>query len=98
MALASIAFAPEIVLPTLAYIREHFPATTHEHAFQRSFNPSFPGDSEAGWIAPQLCGLELGPMVIMIENYRGGLVWELMRRCPYIVRGLRLADFRGGWL
>ncbi len=96
--LASIAFAPEIVVPTLAYIREHYPTTTREHAFQRSFNPSFPGDSEAGWIAPELVGLELGPIIIMIENYRSGLVWELMRRCPYLVRGLRQAGFRGGWL
>ena len=97
-ALASLPFAPEIVLPTLPYLRENFPATTHTRAFQRSFNPSFPGDGAAGWIAPELCGLELGPIVLMIENYRSGFVWKLMRRCPYIVRGLQQAGFSGGWL
>ena len=35
---------------------------------------------------------------MMIENYRTGLVWELMRRCPYLIEGLRRANFRGGWL
>jgi hypothetical protein len=34
----------------------------------------------------------------MIENYRSGLVWGIMRRCPYIVVGLRRAGFTGGWL
>jgi len=34
----------------------------------------------------------------MVENHLTGLVWELMRGCPYIVRGLERAGFRGGWL
>jgi hypothetical protein len=34
----------------------------------------------------------------MIENYRTGLLWQLMRGCPPIVRGLRRAGFRHGWL
>ena len=36
--------------------------------------------------------------MLMIENYRGGLLWRLMRSCPYIVTGLRRAGFDGGWL
>ena len=95
---ASLPFAPEIVLPTFAHLREHYPATTQERAFQRSFNPSFPGAGPSGWIASELFGLELGPMVLMIENYRSGFLWKLMQRCPYIATGLRRAGFRGGWL
>jgi hypothetical protein len=34
----------------------------------------------------------------MIENHRSRLIWQLMRRCPYIVDGLRRAGFTGGWL
>jgi hypothetical protein len=34
----------------------------------------------------------------MIENYRSGFIWQLMRSCPYIVAGLRRAGFSGGWL
>jgi hypothetical protein len=34
----------------------------------------------------------------MIENYRSGFMWDLMKRCPYLVTGLRRAGFAGGWL
>ncbi len=39
-----------------------------------------------------------GPIVLMIENYRTGLLWRWMRNCPYIASGLRRAGFVGGWL
>lgn len=35
---------------------------------------------------------------MMIENYRSGLVWELMRGCSYLLEVLRRAEFHGGWL
>jgi hypothetical protein len=34
----------------------------------------------------------------MLENHRSALVWKTMRRNPHLVRGLRAAGFRGGWL
>jgi hypothetical protein len=34
----------------------------------------------------------------MCENYRSGLLWQLMRACPAIVSGLRRAGFKNGWL
>jgi hypothetical protein len=38
------------------------------------------------------------PVVLMIENYRTGLLWNIMRRCPAVVTGLTRAGFKGGWL
>jgi hypothetical protein len=35
---------------------------------------------------------------MMIENYRSELIWNTIKRCPYIVKGLQRAGFRGGWL
>jgi hypothetical protein len=35
---------------------------------------------------------------MMIENYQSELLWNIFRRCPYIVKGLQRAGFRGGWL
>jgi hypothetical protein len=35
---------------------------------------------------------------MMLANYRSGLVWNVMRKNPYVVRGLCRAGFRGGWL
>jgi hypothetical protein len=97
---ASLPFAPEIVLPTL----EHFNAielgVVHPYGLEATFNPTFPDHQgrECGWVSPWHFGINQGPIVLMIENYRTGFLWRLMRRCPYIVEGLRRAGFRGGWL
>jgi hypothetical protein len=37
-------------------------------------------------------------MLAMIENYRTALVWRVMRKNPYMRRGLEQAGFSGGWL
>jgi hypothetical protein len=37
-------------------------------------------------------------VALMIENHRTGLLWNIMRRCPTVVAGLRRAGFSGGWL
>ena len=97
---ACLPFAPEIVLPTLQYLNTTYPQITGEHGYKCSFNPSFrqtPRDRK-GWIAAGHYGLDQGPVVLMIENFRSGLIWRLMRKCPYIVQGLNRAGFSGGWL
>jgi hypothetical protein len=35
---------------------------------------------------------------LMIENYRSGLLWRLMKQCTYLTSGLRRAGFKNGWL
>ena len=51
-----------------------------------------------GWFGPDQLGIDQGPIVAMLENYRSELVWRTMRRNPYIVAGLKRAGFTGGWL
>lgn len=94
---AALPFAPEIVLPALTHLRETYPGTSSD-IFGASFNPSFLDEAPRGWVPEGFFGIELGPMVLMIENYRSAFLWSLMRRCPYLVRGLRQAGFEGGWL
>ena len=96
--IASLPFAPEIVLPSLSYFDNAFPGMTSKYGFKCSFNPTFSTASEKEWISRGYYGLDQGPIVMMIENYRTGFLWRLMRRCPYIVEGLRRAGFKGGWL
>jgi hypothetical protein len=62
------------------------------------FNPTVPGDTPSGWISDGYFGLDQGIIVLMIENFRTRLIWNLMRRSPPIVDGLRRAGFTGGWL
>jgi hypothetical protein len=94
---ASLPFAPEIVLPSLQYFDQTFPEMTSKYGFKCSFNPTF-SVSGKEWVSKGYYGLDQGPIVLMIENYRSGLLWRLMRRCPYIIDGLRRAGFAGGWL
>ncbi|HEV7474079.1 MAG TPA: glucoamylase family protein [Pyrinomonadaceae bacterium] len=96
--IASLPFAPEIVLPSLQYFDETFPAMTSKYGFKCSFNPTFSTASGEEWISKGYYGLDQGPIVLMIENYRSGFLWGLMRRCPYVIAGLRRAGFSGGWL
>ena len=96
---ASLPFAPEIVLPTVTDFLRWKVAGVHQYGFKATFNPTFPVRGfPNGWVSPWHFGINEGPIVVMIENFRTGLVWRLMRRCPPIVDGLRAAGFTGGWL
>jgi hypothetical protein len=99
-AVASLPFAPEIVLPTIRHFTEAHPGSTSNVGLLRSFNPTFRvrDGGEGDWHSPGCYGLEQGPIVLMIENHRSGLLWRLMKRCPHLVTGLRRAGFAGGWL
>jgi len=96
---ASLPFAPEIVLPTVTDFLRWKVAGVHQYGFKATFNPTFPVRGfPNGWVSPWHFGINEGPIIVMIENFRSGLVWRLMRRCPPIVDGLRAAGFTGGWL
>jgi hypothetical protein len=99
---ASLPFAPEIVLPALEYcIHQAQLKKYNRYGFKASFNPTHPGNPGnpyGWWVSPWHYGLNQGPIVLMIENYYSGLVWKLMRSCPHVVAGLRRAGFAGGWL
>ena len=99
--IASLPFAPEIVLPTLDHCVHHMKLTEGNlYGFKATFNPTYPERSgnPHGWVSRWHFGLNQGPIVLMIENHRSGLLWQLMRNCPYIASGLRRAGFTGGWL
>jgi hypothetical protein len=96
----SLPFAPEVVLPSLKRINKDHPEMTSKYGFKCSYNPTFTSGNRKhkGWVSEGYYGLDQGPIVMMIENYRSGLLWRLMRQCPCIINGLRRAGFRGGWL
>ena len=99
---ASLPFAPDIVLPAIDYcIHEAKLKDTMHYGFKASYNPTHPGDPDSPlgcWVSPWHFGLNEGPIVLMIENYLSDMPWSLMRGCSYITTGLRRAGFTGGWL
>jgi hypothetical protein len=97
---ASLPFAPEITVPTIMDFTQWRRAGDHQYGFKAAFNPTFPDPDGRphGWVSSWHFGINEGPMVGMIENYKSGLVWQLMRECPYLSAGLRAAGFSGSWL
>jgi len=107
-AISSIVFAPEVVIPATEEIHRRYGDYLYSsYGFLDSFNPSFdfeiplktgrlvPGK---GWVASDYIGIDQGPILAMIANYRNEFVWTVMKKSPYIRKGLEQAGFRGGWL
>jgi hypothetical protein len=95
---ASLPFAPEIVEPTIAKLAALHVRASDPYGFKASFNPAFHdvgSESPLGWVSKHHFGINEGPTVLMIENYRTGLIWSLMRRCRYLDVGMRIAGFSG---
>ena len=97
---ASLPFAPEIVIPTIRAMARLDLGMTKRYGFKPSFNQTYavPDSPTGWWVTPYHFGIDQGPVALMIENYRTGLIWNIIRRSPYIAAGLRRAGFQGGWL
>ena len=98
---ASLPFAPEIVIATIRHAIERLRLKGHSpYGFDASFNSTWPvrTHNQHGWVSPWIFGLNQGPIILMIENFETGLIWNTMRKCPCLVEGLRRAGFRDGWL
>src|SRR5947208_913812 len=98
--LASLPFAPEIVIPTVRAMARLDLGMTKRYGFKPSFNQTYavPDNPSGWWVTPYHLGIDHGPVALIIENYRTGLIWNIMRRSHYITTGLRRAGFIGGWL
>ena len=104
----SLPFAPEIVVPALKALQAKYgDRLFQKYGFIDAFNPTFAkagARPEAGsigdqaWFSDDYLGIDQGPIVLMAENLRSGLVWNVMKKNPYIVRGLCKAGFTGGWI
>lgn len=86
--LSSLPFAPEIVLPTIRAINSRYGKNLWgRYGYYDSFNPT------AGWTDDDYIGIDQGPMLIMIENFRTGLVWQYVMMDPLIIKGLEELGF-----
>lgn len=50
------------------------------------------------WYPQKYLAIDQGPAVVMIENYRSGLLWKLFMSCPEIQNGLEKLGFESPWL
>ncbi len=94
---ATLPFGADAALGGTRRLLEAYPQVCIQDRFASGFNPSLTPDV-GGWLSAGWYGLDQGLVVMMIENQRSGLIWDLTRRCSAIRRGLRRAGFVGGWL
>lgn len=50
------------------------------------------------WYLPRYLAIDQGPIVVMMENYRTGMLWKLFMSCPEIKAGLRKLNFESPYL
>ena len=108
-AASSIAFVPELAITAIEEMKQRYGDHVYtRYGFVDAFNPSFTFTDRPlrtgqvipsiGWVDTLYLGIDQGPIVAMIENYRSEFVWRVMRKNPYIRDGLKRAGFAGGWL
>jgi hypothetical protein len=96
--LATLPFTHDAALSGTRHLLGAYAQVCKEDRFSSGFNLTLPGDDGEGWLSDGWYGLDQGLLVMMIENARSGLIWKLLRSCPYVVSGLKRAGFDGGWL
>jgi hypothetical protein len=96
----SIPFAPEVCIPALETMYKKYGDKIYDkYGFKDAFNLSIAyEDGTTGWYDKDYLGIDQGPIVIQIENYKSGFVWNIMKKNPYVIEGLKKAGFTGGWL
>ncbi|MBB5397077.1 glucoamylase family protein [Mucilaginibacter sp. AK015] len=60
-----------------------------EYGFYDAFDLNNP------WFANSYLAIDQGPIIVMIENYRSGLLWNLFMSCPEIKTGMKGLGFTG---
>ncbi len=84
----SIPFAPEISIPALRYMYDQYRTTLWTgYGFRDAFNLS------QNWWGTDMIGIDEGPIVLMIENYRTGNVWKTFMKEKIISDGLTRIGF-----
>ena len=87
-ALSSFPYTPEHSMAALRHFYHRLgDRIWGEYGFVDAFSETH------DWYASSYLAIDQGPIVVMIENYRTGLLWNLFMSCPEIRQGLRRLDF-----
>ncbi|MEO5563510.1 MAG: glucoamylase family protein [Chitinophagaceae bacterium] len=50
------------------------------------------------WFPKRYLAIDQGPAVVMMENHRTGLLWNLFMSCPEVINGLKKLGFESPWI
>jgi hypothetical protein len=95
----SFPFTPQDSEACLSNIWNTYPSAVGEYGFKDAFNLTYKDKKNPnGWFDRDYLGIDQGPILLQIQNHETGIIWETMKKNPYIVSGLKKAGFKGGWL
>ena len=87
-AVASFPFAPAAAMAALRhFVEDRGAALWGPYGLADAFVPG------GSWVAPGTLAIDQAPIVVMIENHRTGLVWDLLMRAPEVRQGLERLGF-----
>lgn len=87
-ALSAFPYTPEYSMQALRHFYDSLGSKIWgAYGFTDAFNET------KNWYATEYLAIDQGPIVVMIENYRSGLLWNLFMSCPEIGRGLKKLGF-----
>lgn len=92
-ALSAFPYTPEYSMKALRFFYDSLGSKLWgEYGFKDAFNLS------KNWFASSYLAIDEGPIVVMIENYRTGLLWKLFMSCKEVQGGLIKLGFQSPWL
>ncbi|RTL55705.1 MAG: beta-glucosidase [Sphingobacteriales bacterium] len=92
-ALSAFPYTPEYSMQALRFFYDSLGSKLWgEYGFKDAFNLS------KNWYASSYLAIDQGPIVVMIENYRTGLLWKLFMSCKEVQGGLTKLGFESPWL
>lgn len=92
-ALSSIPYTPKESMAAMRYWYEN---KKHQIWGKFGFYDAF--SDNAGWYPKRYLGIDQGPIVVMMENYRSGLLWDLFMRDQDVQAGLKKLEFSSPYL
>ena len=91
-ALSSFPYTPKESMAALRNWYNKKDSIYGPYGFYDGFSDQF------NWYPKKYLAIDQGPIVVMMENYRTGLLWKLFMSCPEIKQGLRKLEFQSPYL
>jgi hypothetical protein len=89
-AVGSIVFAPEESIDAMNHMYYNLPQLWCQYGFKDAYNL----DNSPVWFSECVIGIDKGISLLMLENYRSGLMWDLTMNNEYIKKGMELLEIR----
>ena len=86
-ALAAFPYTPQNSMKALKYFFDMGDKVWGKYGFVDAFNET------QNWYAKSYLAIDQGPIIVMIENFRSGLLWRLFMSCTEVKNGLKKLGF-----